>query len=602
MPVSTYRLFVLAVGLTLLAPAASRLALAREATPSVQGSAADGEKSEEKVYALVEDAIAKAQSLKLPENRIQFQTMAACLLWSRDEGRARALIRESMTALAALVNTADRGDPRHVAQMQFYTILRFEIVRRIAARDAKLALEFLRATRQDRSAGRYAQSTQPDPEQALELVLAVQIADSDTGEAARIAEESLRAGGAVAGLLDVLRKLGATDRAGAAKLAAAIIRRLLTSELASDGEAAFVATSLLVMTRGAGEAPRAAASDSPPAPPTVAVEEQARRDLTNAIVASLLKLPSGRPGAAHQLFNSLPSIMTEVERYAPNQLAAVRLKAAAFGRALDPSAAAWQRYEGLRQKGSADALIEAAGSAPPEIGDELYAEAALKVLDGDDPERARQIINNISDPQRRAARSRSLEQQLLARTLRQGKPEEVAQSLPSDAPLEDRVSALLNLSSRAARRKETAAARRFLSEAWSLVSGRVQNGFQFSSQLLVARAYSAIEPRQSFVILDDLAEQLNDLLAAAATVDGFGPDCFGEGELKPFVGNMWGELVKQFGEELARLAPQDVERALSIAQKFQKDEVRVFVSLRLAERILSGTESQKTPRALVGVQ
>ena len=49
---------------------------------------------------------------------------------------------------------------------------------------------------------------------------------------------------------------------------------------------------------------------------------------------------------------------------------------------------------------------------------------------------------------------------------------------------------------------------------------------------------------------------------------------------------MWGELVKQFGEELAGLAPQDVERALSIAQKFQKDEVRVFVSLRLAARVL----------------
>ena len=159
MPVSTYRLFVLAVGLALLAPAASRPALAREATPSVRESAADGEKSEEKVYALVEDAIAKAQTLKLPENRIQFQTMAACLLWPRDEGRARALIRESMTALAALVNSADKGDPRYAAQMQFYIILRFEIVRRIAARDAKLALEFLRATRQERGAGRYAQAS-----------------------------------------------------------------------------------------------------------------------------------------------------------------------------------------------------------------------------------------------------------------------------------------------------------------------------------------------------------------------------------------------------------------------------------------------------------
>ncbi len=601
MPVSTYRRVALAVVLALLAPGADRPAKTRAAEPSVRESAANEEKGEEKVYALVEDAIARAQTLKLPENRIQFQTMAACLLWPRDEARARALIRESMTALAALVNSADKGDQRYAAQMQFYTVLRFEIVRRVATRDAKLALEFLRVTRQERGAARYAQTAQPpDPEQALELLLAAQIADSDTGEAARIAEESLRTGVA-AGLLDVLRKVGSTDRAGASKLAAAVIRRLLNSELASDGEAAFVATGLLVMTRGAGTPPRAAASDASPEPPTVAVEEQARRDLTNALIASLLGLPAGRPGAAHQLFNSLPALMPEVERYAPNQLAAVRLKSAEFGRALGPSAAAWQKYEGLRQSGSADALLEAARSAPPEIGDELYAEAALKALDGDDPQRARQIINNISDPQRRASRSRTLEQQLLAHALRQGSPEEVAQSLPADAPLEDRVSALLSLSGKAAQRKETAAARRFLSEAWGLVGGRAQNAFQFSSQLLIARTYSTVEPGQSFVILDDLAEQLNDLLAAAATVDGFGPDCFPEGELKPFVGNMWGELVKQFGEELAGLAPLDVGRALSIAQKFQKDEVRVFISLRLAERALSGTESRKTNRAFAGV-
>ena len=60
---------------------------------------------------------------------------------------------------------------------------------------------------------------------------------------------------------------------------------------------------------------------------------------------------AGRPGAAHQLFNSLPAIMTEVERYAPNQLAAVRLKSAEFGRALDPSAAAWQKIRGTEAEG-----------------------------------------------------------------------------------------------------------------------------------------------------------------------------------------------------------------------------------------------------------
>jgi hypothetical protein len=183
-----------------------------------------------------------------------------------------------------------------------------------------------------------------------------------------------------------------------------------------------------------------------------------------------------------------------------------------------------------------------------------------------------------------------------------GKLEDAQQRIPPDATPEERLSTLLYLSALATQRKEMALARRFIAEATGMVGGRVQNGFQFSSQLQIARALSGIDPRQSFAILDDLADQLNDLLAAAAVVDGFGPDCFSEGELKPLVGNMWGELVSQFGEGLASLAPKDFERALSVAQKLQRDEVRISVSLRVAERLLTDAEARRRGRAPAGAQ
>ena len=124
-------------------------------------------------------------------------------------------------------------------------------------------------------------------------------------------------------------------------------------------------------------------------------------------------------------------------------------------------------------------------------------------------------------------------------------------------------------------------------------SMRVCSSTVITARLQVARALSSAEPKQSFAILDELADQLNDLLAAAETVDGFGPDCFSEGELKPFAGNMWGELVGQFGEVLAALAPKDSERAVSIARKFQRDEVSVSVSLRVAGRLLADAEAKR---------
>lgn len=587
----TIGLFIFAVaGL----PARARVSAAAKAA-----EAGADDKAEERAYALLDEAIAKAQALRLSENRIRFQTAAACLLWPRDEGRARAIIGENMSALASLIAGADKADPHFADRTQAYTTLRYELVRMMASRDAKLALNFLRGTRQERPASRLSPSA-ADQELALELTLAAEAAAGDAKEAARIAEESL-SNGVAAELLNVLDKLGAADHEAATALATDIIKRLQTEDLTSEGDATVVAVGLLSMTRAsrgpAEAAPDRAESNAAGGRAVITVDEQTRRDLLSAVAAAAASMPAGRMANAHLLFNNLPAVMPELEKYATGQLAAVRAKSEEFRRSLDPSTRAWQKYEGLRQQGSAEALLEAASKAPPEVGDELYADAAFKVLDGDDPDRARQIINNISDPQRRALKSRMLEQQLLERSLLRGKLEDAEQRIPPAATVEERFSTLLYLSTLAAQRKDAPLARRFISEAAGLVAGRVRSGFQFTARLQVARALSSAEPKQGFAILDDLADQLNELLAAAEAVDGFGPDCFSEGELKPFAGNMWGELVGQFGEALAALAPKDSERAAAIARKFQRDEVSVSVSLRVAERVLADAETKRRGRA-----
>ncbi|HJQ33748.1 MAG TPA: hypothetical protein VJ866_16320, partial [Pyrinomonadaceae bacterium] len=385
------------------------------------------------------------------------------------------------------------------------------------------------------------------------------------------------------------------------------IKRLQSEAPSTGGDVAAVAVGLLKMTRPPSvptrDAPDRGGADAPERERgSIKVDEQSRRDLINWVAACAAATTAGRMSSSHALFNSLPAVMQEIEKYAPGQAAAVRVKAEEFRRSLGPSARAWQKYEGLRQQASPDALLEAAAQAPPEVGDELYADAAFKLLDGDDPDRARQAVNNISDPQRRALKSRALEQQLLERSLVRGRLDDASQRIPPDATTEERVSTLLYLSKLAAQRKDVALARRFVSEAETLVGGDARNGFQFSARLQIARALSGIDPKRGFAILDDLADRLNELLAAAAVVDGFGPDCFSEGELKPLAGNMWGELVNQFGEGLSALAPKDFERALSVALKLQRDEVRVSVSLRVAERLLSDAEARRRGRASADAQ
>ena len=85
-------------------------------------------------------------------------------------------------------------------------------------------------------------------------------------------------------------------------------------------------------------------------------------------------------------------------------------------------------------------------------------------------------------------------------------------------------------------------------------------------------------------------DRLNDLLEAAAMVDGFGADCFREGELKPYDGNMWAELLRQCSEELSVLASKDSERAFSLAHRLRRPEAQTLTTLRVAQSVLAQRE------------
>src|SRR5262249_35798833 len=57
---------------------------------------------EKKAVSLLEQAIEDSALLKSLENRIRIQTVAADLLWSRNEKRARSLLTEAMSNFTSL--------------------------------------------------------------------------------------------------------------------------------------------------------------------------------------------------------------------------------------------------------------------------------------------------------------------------------------------------------------------------------------------------------------------------------------------------------------------------------------------------------------------
>jgi hypothetical protein len=553
----------------------------------------DRDSIEKKVYARVKGVINEAPSLRLVANRVRTQIIAACLLWPRDQTQARSIIRDATAALSSHIASPEHGDAsqNRLADNR----LRNELVWLVASLDSKLALELLRATRQAGSLSRAAtEHNAQDPEVSLELSLAAQIVQQDSKLASQIAETSLNRG-LLAGVVGLAARMLQIDARGASDLAARVMSRLKSEDLSTNQEAMNAALALVKLVREeASPQPNSGGdrvNDS-------LIDQQAYRELICMIALAAARLPVNRMNTSHAVFTALESIMPEVEKLLPtNQVTAIRQKRVSYEQSLNPRTRAWKSYEKLMEQGTVDALVEAAAKAPPEVSDELYARAAMKSLNENDPERARQAAGNITNPHQRASKMKEIEQQLFSRSAQQGKVEEAGEQIPPAASIEERVSSLIHLANVATTKGQKSVARRYLEDALGLVPARAENQFHFSTQLQIAHAFASVDLNRSFEILEAAIDRLNDLLDAASLLDGFGGDFFKDGELKPFNGGMWEELLRQCYEELAAIAPEDAERALSAAGKLRRAEAQTLATLRVAQRVLSERNDRNASRS-----
>lgn len=558
------------------------------------------EELEKKAVALLREAVADAQGLKLVENRVRPQTAAASLLWTRDEQGARSLFKSAAEAIAAYGASLDPEDPQFYNAGQSAAQMRAELINAVAQYDAKLALEYLRATRQPyaealRASG-YASDSQ---EQQLETGLAARVASQDPAQALRMAEQSMSKGLSMS-LLSVLQELRAKDPAAASKLATEIVKRLSVEDLVNNHEASGLAYQLLSLAPAEAQQPQS----SQPAPVVVVdgpaelvsvrpnasgsapfIDRQTRAELVEKILAAAATDTPNQPGA-YYLYNSLQALVPEFERSNPARAAALRRRAEALERGFNPRADVWRPYKQMVESGTVDAMLEAAPKAPPEVREQLYMNAAWKAFNEGDASRARQIVENISNPQTRAQTRKNMETQLQWRDASQGNYA-AARAAASRIPNPDeRVAVLMQIATVAASKGDAQAARQALGDARAVADSQPQGQQQFRARMQIAGAYAQFEPSESFEIVESEIARLNELLDAAAAIEGFGQESFKDGELRPQYGYVWSEMVSLCTTALTALAPTDFERAAAAAKSFRRPDVRAAAELQLAQGVL----------------
>lgn len=620
-------LFVSSLVLACAALAAAQDATSQSATaqqtPDPQQQQEEKLKLESKANALLEQVITEAQGLKLPENRIRVQIAAADMLWDRSAPRARGLFSDAAAILSQMMLDVDRTDRNDV---QTLNQLRQDLVLTAGRHDAELGYQLLHSTQQQTpvtNAGNGRRGPGPDPQNNLEQNLLATIAANDPKVAYQKAAEALDKGEYPTALSRVLAQLQSKDPEAFKKLSDKALSRLGSDNIVATRAATTLATNLLIT------GPRVAAtSTATPADASVAnsrinsaqiLSESAYHDLMDNAVTAALSVTSLAPGGnnprgvggnrivrgaqpnqqnppdetqvrqnnARMMLFALQTMLPQIDQYLPERAAAVRQKLTELGMGNNTNANFGNQMRTAMQQGTSDSLAAAASTAPLQIQPRLYQQAAQKAVDEGNTDRALQIANDHLDESGRNSIMQAVDFKKMATTASPEKLNEIKQKLaelPSDS---DRVKYLIDLST-ATQKDNPKLALRFLDDARTLVSKRITSYREFEDQLRVADAFASVDPKRSFELLELGIGQLNELLSAAAVLNGFEIDIYKEGELSLRGDSDLVGMVARYGQELAALAKIDFDHARMTADRFQLTEPRLNARLLMVQNILGG--------------
>jgi len=429
---------------------------------------------------------------------------------------------------------------------------------------------------------------------------------------------------------EVINQLYRQDADAGAKLADKTVKRLQSANMLTNNEAAILAQSML--NAGVRQPGSDVASVNPlpagvPLGGRVAtLEQSAYIDLLSSVIDAALKaapppqtsqrnaatpapqrgrsgvgappaVAAVRPGQnqptesqieqanARRLIASLMIAMPVIEQQLPTKAAAVKTKLSELG-AGNLQGMANQQYVPPPQNPTVDNLIQAAATAPPQMQNRLYQQAAFKALEEGNTDRARQIATDHLTATTRDSvlqRIQYRELALKADTARFDEIRQMVNGLPTD---NDKLNFLLQLSSDA-QKANPKLAMQLLDEAKQMTNRRATSYEQFEQQLRVARAFASVDPGRSFEVLEPAISQINELLAAAAVLNGFEINMFRDGEMTIQPSNGLSSTINRFGQELATLAANDFERAEVLAGRFQIAEARVMTRLQIIQGLLN---------------
>jgi hypothetical protein len=529
--------------------------------------------TEKKALDLIEALAEQVSNLHSESNRMRAQCTVADLLWSRDEKRARSLFTAALTQLTARISEIDFSDPEVYAEMMRLGQSRQELVMRIAAHDPDLAVTALRQTRLQADNNTLSRGGwNPQAEANLEMNVAGLVAGKDSAAALKLARSSL--GRSISwNVISFLPQLYQKDQKAGQELFQDIVARIKNENMNRNPELANNAWNLLNTFQ----------------PPQA--DEDTYRDLLTTVLSHVLggsrQTQSGM-SMAQNFYHQLDRIAPLVEKYAPSRTAELRDWSQAVERTLDPQVKMYQELNKISQNGTVDEMVALASKYPPEFRNLLYQNAAWKAVTAGDVARAKEIAEMIPDPAQRRQVLDQLDNQTARAAEGNNKIIEARRVVDKATNINQKVNIILQTANAVAAEGNKKGALDLLNEAKTILASSPQSAAQLNGRLRLAQAYLKLDPDQSFSILQPLIVKLNELVAAAAVLDGIDFQYLKDGEwVMPGVNNL-GNVINSLGQTLAALGQTDFDRARTLADQIERPEMRLLMEIDLAQITLGG--------------
>ena len=602
---TTLSLISILLPLIIISAAPAQVAAQVDEKEKAEKELAKRQELEKKTLSLLDETVSAAWSLKLPENRSYVLTKAADLMWPHDEKRARSLFWEALNSLnlpmylavdlpAAKGTSTAKPAPTNAPTKeqlpevnQYYATLatRREFLLKVARRDPQLALDMMRSTRQPPPPQKTGMP-RLDLDADLEQELTYAAAAKDPKRALQIAHESM-AKGLTYQILSLLDQVLQKDEEAGSQLAGDIIAKLNTENF-NAGAAPYIAMQLLQLSRTGGGAVLRASLSENPSFKRLKLDDDQKQELVDMLTDAALNATKPQ-----DILLNIRFVMPEIEKYAPDRAAKLKVQIAEFDRTLPQTQRNWNNFNAMFENATPEEMIKAANKVTGDQRAALLYQAASKAVARGEADRYRELINNQveSEDERKTALD-DLNTEQMYYDLGQGKTDDLEKLLPLIRAREQRAMAMTGLAILLEKKGQHDEAVTLLDEARALVKVDLTNEKESNALLAVMLGYALVDPPKAFAMIEPIIDRTNEDVSKLLLVDKIVKSgAVKNGEIlmnQPRIPIDYAML--QYSPGVAALGKADFDRTKGLADRFQRNELRIVARLLLAQALLRDSE------------